>query len=462
MRLSGYIFLVVSSLFFIASCADSDDFSSNSSLKLTLGEDTLRFDTVFTTVGSATRHFKVYNRNNNSLTIESIEIMNPQKSGFRMNIDGETGTRISNVDILKKDSIYGFFEVTVDPLNVNNPVLIRDSVRFVTNGNVQYLYLEAIGRDVYKWTGKIFTSDTILFAEKPYLIYDSIRVDENVLLTIKENVELYFHDKASVEVYGTLKVEGKTGEPVVFRGDRLDYFNGPVPYDNVPGLWQGIVFHPQSYNNHLENAIVRNTVTCLNFLPSDLQYKKASLVNVVLHNAQQNILASTNCDIDVSNTQLTNARVATLALHGGRYSFLHCTIANYYRWEPRFTPSVVIDNKESPFTQCDFINSIVYGSLSKELLFENEPENYRFQNCLLKVEEVNNPNFIDVIWNEDPEFKDIGTNRYYYCDFSLKSTSPARDRADRAYSLMLPNDLKGISRLNDADPDIGCYEYSVD
>ncbi|WP_370520762.1 choice-of-anchor Q domain-containing protein [Dysgonomonas sp. 25] len=453
-----FVPLLFLSLFY--ACTESDDFSGAPDLKLTFGRDTISFDTVFTTVGSSTQYFKIYNRNNKSLTIESIEIVNPQQSGFRMNIDGEPGTRITNVDILRKDSLFGFLQVTVDPLNANNPVLIRDSIRFVTNGNVQYVYLEAIGRDVHKWKGKTFSADTTLTATKPYLVYDSIRVDNGATLTIKEGVELYFHDKASVQVYGELDAQGLIRQPVIFRGDRLDYYNGNIPYDRVSGLWQGIVFHPQSYNNRLENVIVRNTVTGLKFLPSNTSNKKASLRNAIIHNASENVLTATDCDIDAVNCQLTNARMAVLDLDGGKYSFLHCTIANYYRFSPRFEQAVVLKDETGSMQQCDFINSIVYGSLSSELGINTSLTNYQFINCLIKnKEELSNSHFVSNYWNLDPKFVLTGTNQYYECDFSLQASSAAKDKANAAYSASAPNDLRGISRLSDSAPDIGCYEW---
>lgn len=451
------------------SCTESDDYSSDSGLKLMFSSDTITFDTVFTTVGSATQTFKIYNKNNKSLVIESIEVMNPQKSGFQMNVDGESGSRLENVDILKKDSLYGFLRVTIDPQNVNNPVLIRDSIRFITNGNVQYLYLEAIGRDVYKWDGKSLSVDTVITDEKPILIYDTLRISENVNITIKENTELYFHHKSSLQVYGTLKAEGTVDKPIVFRGDRLDNINGAVPYDNVPGQWEGIVFHSESYNNRLENVVIKNAVTGIKFLSSTTQYRKASLINTLVHNSLGKGLEASDCDIEAINCQFTNARDVLLDLSGGKYSFLHTTIANYYIWTNRIAASVILRDKyqdtglPTTFEQCDFINSIIYGSISSELILPDNgggSQNYRFHNCLIRNrEEYSNTHFSNVIWNKNPEFVDVNKNGYYYYDFRLQSTSPAIDKADRTYSLSVPFDIKGNSRLSDANPDLGCYEW---
>ena len=54
-------------------CEGVDDYSTNPDLRLDFSTDTLSFDTVFTTIGSATKHFKVYNPHNENLRIESVD-----------------------------------------------------------------------------------------------------------------------------------------------------------------------------------------------------------------------------------------------------------------------------------------------------------------------------------------------------------------------------------------------------
>lgn len=451
------------------SCAESDDFSSASNLKLAFSSDTVSFDTVFTTVGTATQIIRIYNRNDKSLTIGSIEIMNPEKSGFQMNIDGESGTRLTNVDILKKDSLYGFLRVTIDPLNVNNPVLIKDSIRFVTNGNVQYVYLEAIGRDVYKWNGKLISTDTVLTDEKPFLVYDTIRISKDATLTMKEGTEIYFHNKSSLQVYGTLIARGTVENPVAFRGDRLDNITGSVPYDNIPGQWDGLIFYQGSYNNHLENVVIKNAVNGMKFLSSDTQNKKAVLINTIVHNSSEKGIEAVNCDIEAINCQFTNAGNTLLDLSGGKYSFLHTTIANYYIWTIRMSESVILRNTDEStnlpvtFEKCDFVNSIIYGSASSEMELPADDRglvNYKFTNCLIKSQkEFDDTRFVNIIWNQNVQFTDINKLGLYYYDFSLQNTSPAIDKADRTYSFSIPFDIRGNSRLNDIDPDMGCYEW---
>lgn len=467
----GRIFYLILAIlpFVYSSCSSDDDFSSSPNLSLAFSSEAVSFDTVFTTVGSATRQFKIYNKNASSLVIQSIELMNPKKSGFRMNIDGEKGTKLTNVEILKKDSLFGFIEVTVNPLEADAPVLIRDSIKFITNGNVQYLYLEAVGQNVHIWRVETVTIDSVLTADKPILVYHSMTINKNVTLSIQEGAIFYMKKGSSVQVRGHIIAKGSIEKPVVFRGGRFDKIEVDIPYDNVPGQWDGIYFYPESYGNDLENVYVKNATRGMTFHTSDIQYKKASLKNVIVHNSSEYGVTAENADIDGSNCLFSNARTATLILQGGKYSFLHCTLANYYSWSARRSETLVLKNLSdmglaAPLLQCDFINTIIYGSLSKELLLDNKHTesafNYQFTNCLIKATETDDSHFTNVIWNKSPLFKFLNDDGTYSFNYELQKGSSAIGKADEIYSLTLPLDLRGTSRQDDSKPDIGCYEWT--
>lgn len=465
MKSIGVSVVLVLFLMLFNSCQEGNDFSDSEELTLSFSNDTIRFDTVFTTLGSATKQFKIYNRNNNSLTIQSIELVNASKSGFRMNIDGEKGTKLSNVDILKKDSLYGFIEVTVDPTNTKNPVLIRDSIRLVVNGNIQYVQLEAVGQDVYIWKDKVVTTDSVITGDKPLLIYNSLTINKGVTLYVQKGTTFFLRNNASVDIYGSIIAQGTVQEPIVFRGSRFDNIDGNIPYDNTPGQWNGITFHAESYGNVLKNVIVKNAVRGVTFSPADTQYKKAELTNTIVQNTSEYGLLAINCYIDFQNCLFVNSKGAAVSLIGGKYSFLHCTLANYYRWTMRQKECLAIGNvyegKAYDLDKCDFINTIVSGSASGELLLSGVSTvayNYKFQNCLIKATEQKNEHFVNTVWNAEPLFVNINNNKDYLYNFELQATSPAIGKADKSYSLLLPYDLKGRSRLADTDPDIGCYE----
>ncbi|MDR2474970.1 MAG: hypothetical protein LBD45_03850, partial [Bacteroidales bacterium] len=203
-------------------CDHELEFTSNPNDKLAFSTDTVSFDTVFTTIGSSTRMLMLFNQNKKALNISSIYVANPRISGFYINVDGMKGDRFSDVEIWGNDSLYVNIEVTVNPVKQNAPLLISDSLIFVTNGNVQVVHLLAYGQDAVIWRGRTFEQDTCLTAIRPYLIYDSLVVAPQVTLTLEDGVRLFFHDKAAFLVKGSVKAYGLQDNPILLRGDRSD------------------------------------------------------------------------------------------------------------------------------------------------------------------------------------------------------------------------------------------------
>lgn len=454
-------FLAIISVSVFYSCEDSDDFSTDNSLKLSFSADTIRFEKALSSTLTYTRALIIRNPNDKSLTIASIKLMNADVSGFRIRIDGQNGTTFSAVDILKKDSLYAFIDIIAKE---GCPPLIRDSIRFVTNGNEQFIQLEALGQDVHIWKGKHITADTVLTSEKHVLVYDSLIVDKDATLTVKEGVEFYFHHNARLHVNGTLDAQGTSGKPIVMRGDRFDNIEGDIPYDNVPGRWYGVVFDKQSYNNRLNNVVIKNTIDGVYFESSSTTAKKATLLNTTIQNSYGYGLRAVMCNIDAANSLFANTGLATVSLTGGAYNFIHCTMANYFRWSGRQLEILELYNTSDkinyPLTSCNIINSIIYGSAKNELFFGIEPGpafEYVFRNCLIASPEKTDPRFVNTIWNNDPMFRDLNNGGRYNYNFRLNNGSPAVGIADKAYSVLYPYDMDG--KLRDANPDIGCYEW---
>ena len=120
-----------------SSCKKDRIFSSNDFLKLSFSNDTLSFDTVFTTIGSSTRALMIYNHNNENLKINSIKLAGGNSSPFSINIDGESGVDFNDMEIYSKDSLYIFVRVTIDPNDSDNPFFVEDQLIFETNNNKQ-------------------------------------------------------------------------------------------------------------------------------------------------------------------------------------------------------------------------------------------------------------------------------------------------------------------------------------
>ena len=144
-----YLMLLSTLLLLVFACRKTDDFTTSGGDKLSFSSDTLRFDTAFTTVGSATRYIKVFNRNDKPIRISKISLGNKANAVYNLNIDGIPGRSFENVEIGANDSIYVFAEVNINPnapLSIS-PFVISEDIVFETNGNTQKVVMEAWGQN---------------------------------------------------------------------------------------------------------------------------------------------------------------------------------------------------------------------------------------------------------------------------------------------------------------------------
>lgn len=481
----------------LAGCDGLDEnYSTNPNHRLSFSTDTLSFDTVFTTIGSATKQFMVYNRNDQPLNIERVIQASPATSGFRINVDGRKGDNFDNVRVAGKDSMYIFVEVTVNPNGKDQPLLVQDSIIFFFNGVKQSVLLEACGQDVNLIKGgKILTENTKLTAERPYLIYDSLTIDEGVTVEIEEGASFYMHDKAKIISKGTIIANGTMEKPIIFRGDRLDFIlNDLLPYDRTPGQWEGITFKQESFGNIFNNLIVRNGNNGIYCEASDPEKSKLKINNSQVTNMDGSAFRAINCNIEVTNSEFTNATVDVVALIGGKYSFTHCTIANYMTLKDRHSTA---QNGESSQTLCIlnkypasssvsynleqayFDNCIIDGghSAGKNLTdgeiqinigntLQNGNLNYQFNHCVIKLQEMKDANFKDVIFITGKDENKMeyrmtgGKDKKYMYDFRPdKETTLGVGKADLFVTQKYPIDRYGVNRLTNDGPDIGAYEY---
>lgn len=478
-RNSFFLIMIVWIGSFVACNDGAENFSTSPGDVLSFSHDTLTFDTVFSQIGSTTKRIMVYNHNSKPLRITSIDLASGGQTGFRLNVDGMRGNHFEQVEIQAKDSLYIFVEVTVDPNNVDNPVLIEDSVVFLTNSVKQQVLLEAYGQDAYIWKGKILEESTILTGNKPYLIYDSLFVKEGATLQIDPGSRIYMHNLAEIIVSGSLKINGTLDKPVTIRGDRLDNMFTDIPYDRFSGQWGGIYFSKTSYNNEINYAHIRNGIYGLYFEESEPQQSKLIIKNTVLTNTDRTLFSAINCHIEGENCEFSNSGGALISLNGGKYKFVQCTLANYFPWAVRSTRSLTLYNGKKdennqvvvfPLVQADFLNCIIYGAGSVRseiglypLNSSTYPEatfDYRIDYSLIKVQQdsINTNLVTNCILNKDPVFMKID-NRLFVYDFRLDSVSPGINVADPVIASQSPYDMNNINRFSDGGPDMGAYEW---
>lgn len=431
---------------------------------------------MFTTIGSATRYFKVHNKNRSDVKISSVRLAGGTSSPFRINVDGQPTNHASDVILKSKDSLFIFVEVTVNPTDQNAPLLIPDSVVFETNGNIQDVKLMAWGQDVNMLRSEVLYANTVFTADKPYLIIDSLWVLPGVELTIEAGARIHFHNNTLLKVAGTLIVNGLPDNPVVFEGDRLETF-----YRDKAGQWGGIWLRAGSHSNSIDWAEIKNGI--LGVVVDTFVFPEVptlTIKNTTIKNMSYTALYSRGAIVEAGNCLFANAGYIAVALTlGGSYRFYHSTIANYWgQYINRKGPALLLNNyytyqlvengplyiETRDIEEAYFVNCIIYGSRGNELEVDNiylgQPVdalmNYRFENTILRVisgvDLTDSERFINVLI-DNPLFKEP-----YLSNFQLDTLSPAKDFGLLEPALLFPVDLKNVSRLVDLGPDLGAYE----
>jgi len=456
---------------YLFSCED-EKYLSSTDVKLRFSVDTVMFDTVFTTVGSTTQHLKIYNPYDQKILISSVKLAKGDLSSFRLNVNGISSNEVTNLEIAPFDSLYIFVEVTVDPNGQNLPLVVKDSIEFVTNANRQDVDLVAWGQD-FKLIRREILKNTTWTSEKPYLVYNYAYVDSNSTLTIEPGTKVYFHKDAGLYVKGKVVANGTVENPIFFHGDRLEDV-----YSNIPDQWNGVLLYSGSKNNEFSNVEIKNANIGLQIGNiEDEGFAQTKLSNVKIQNMAYAGIFAMKSDVVANNCLITNCGFYAVALLvGGNYEFNHSTIANYwggYGFKARSTPSLLIQNflvisKDKPkyvgdLAKADFGNCIITGNAvdENELWLSKNPEalfNYKFDRCIIQVADTfktsSTDHFVNILKGVDPKFVDP----YKKFNFELDTLSKAKDAANRTISKLYPTDLKGRDRLADVGPDIGALE----
>jgi len=451
----------------ISSCSDDEQMTTDHGAQLSFSQDTVSFDTIFSGITSPTERVRVYNKNDKGLRIKNVRLESGGTSGFMLNVDGQNGTSINDVQVLKKDSVFLFVKVNIPTNSAKQPTKITDTVIFTLESGVQQkVVLEASGQNMTPLTGKVLEDDMVMSADDiPYVIYDSLVVAKDATLRITEGTTLYFHNGASLIVHGSLKIEGTQEKPVTLRGDRLDKMFDYLPYDRLENQWGGIYLFPTCKECTINYADIHSG----NYgLVCDEANGNVSLFNSVIHNVAGYGLYLKECDALVTNTQISNTKFDCVGIYGGKADFYHCTIAQFYPWKADRGNALYVSNyigdEEHLIQSVNFYNSFITGYADDEVYGNpgDKQLNLNFYNCVLLTDVSNATYFHECVGEskdaeayKEKNFKTFDTHAYIY-DFRLDSVSVARGKASTAYSTSYPIDRLGVSRGE--KPDAGCYQ----
>ena len=453
------ITFVIGTLMFSSGCK-KNNFTSTGNLEFSL--DTLVFDTVFTTIGSTTEQFKIYNNNSKTIIIDEVQLMGGTNSPFRINLDGVSDITHESIELESNDSLFMFVEVTLDINTQNTPMVIEDSIRFKTNGLDQYVKLAVWGQDAY-----FYYNDTVQgswTSEKPHVIYGYALVDSAQSLNIEAGTNVHLHKNALLYINkGSLNINGFLDNEVVFQGDRLESL-----YDDVPGQYYGIYFN-QAKASTIDYAIIKNGTAGIHVFSSGagpLSYALTIRNTKLFNHARYGLFLYDGASVKGENViSSRNGFHSLLVLNDSRFNFNHCDFLGFGSAQ---SPAIGIrnylndPNETASISEGVLYNSIISGNLETEIVLDTIIDfpgqlNLDFQNCFIQSEEEYNDAFyqnniwrIDLDNSTDPQFNSISDMDYGFSSSSILNAN--------GFATSVTTDILGNFRNN--PPDIGAIEQN--
>ncbi len=479
-------------LLFDFTACKKDKLITDPGAKLEFSQDSVLFDTVFTTIGSATQNIRIRNKNNQKIKISSIELAGGSSSPFIINVDGKPGVSFSDIEIAAHDSMYIFIQVHINPNSANSPVIVNDAIKFVTNGNEQKVGLEAWGQNAYYH----YPTDAIKFKDGSYLAYSRIAANDNAVVTwtndkphviygylvvdssqtlyIQAGVRVYMNYKAGLWVYqnGEIHINGAKGNEVTFQGARRE-----KDYADEPGQWDRIWINEGSDKNEIDYAIIKNGyigVQVENLGTSagldTTATRRLKITNTKIQNMSLWGFYALNFKVYGGNNVFSSCQEHSINLElGGTYTFLHCTFANFWgKDKARDKPTLNINNHtDSQVWAMDsayFGNCIFDGKLSNELNLD-----LNYSDNLHKPHLIFSSNWLKTSNNtaDTNIYKNIRTgsaldyDNYDLYKFQIHTDAQIRGfTGSRTFANAgkFPFDLNGTPRNTTTSVTIGAYE----
>lgn len=463
-----------------------ETFFEDDNLSLRFEVDTLRFDTVFTSVGTITRSVKVYNDYDQRINISSITLAKPD-GPFRLNSHGFNTLPIQDIVIQPEDSIYIFVEATIDPDAPisESPFIIEDQI-LITTTNQQYVQVEAYGQNANyipdNASAGRFSYVSCNFDEwiwddpKPYVLYGSLLIDSCSLI-LPEGTRVYIHGGIAdneLGVYndgllivgrnGTIQSKGTIDNPVRIQTDRLE-----ESFQDDAGQWGGILLTSDN-DNRFDHTDIFHSIVGI---------RVDSSANAQIHNCEiafnsSNAVLGVHSTIHATNSLFHSSLSHGVNLvHGGDYRLEHCTVynessqthalnMNNYKCLDQLCTQALKNQFNGVFRSCVFsgfnTDEIWLDDIDEE---DNNDLRYFFDNCVLRIDELIEPalfpnffeNATDIVNHDADDTLFIGLDSL---NFQLDTMSIARDAGQ--YISTLPIDKEGVMRSN-TSPDAGCFEF---
>ena len=457
--------IFIAACWFIFPSCNKDSFISSPDATISTSTDMVKFDTVFTSIGSITQSFKINNTNNQKLLFNSIKLAGGDASSFKININGVPATHVSDVELAANDSLYVFVTVHIDPNLSGLPFIVKDSIEINYNGNNRFVQLEAYGQNANFLRNGVIRENRTWSNNLPYVILGSLQVDTSITLTIEPGCRIYSHANAPILIDGTLIINGTKEQPVVFTGDRLD-----EDYKDLPASWPGIYFREFSKGNLLNFSVIKNAYRgIVSEYLADNGLPKVTMQQCIVDNAYDAGLLFVNSSFNINNSLISNCGSNINIILGGNYQLTNCTVASYSTYVSHKNPvlsanNFAMINGSNVSTRLDavFKNCIFWGEngnlVENEVLIDKSgtnPFNVIFNNCLYKAtNDPANSVITECIKNEDPMFDSIDVSKRL---FNFHINNSAAPGINKGVANNYFKDLDDKDR-NIGLPDLGCYE----
>ncbi|MDW8415956.1 MAG: hypothetical protein RML92_00195 [Bacteroidia bacterium] len=441
--------------------------------ELRFSRDTVRFDSLFSTLLSPTQRLWVYNPHPHPVRIKQIWLEKGEQSPYSFIFDGRVGPLRMDYILAAKDSAQVFIRLRDTTFSDAERY---DRLLFDTESGVQSVVLRTVLLAAYVYQDFGFDSAVVsLPSDKPIVIDGFFYVGPNAHLRILPGTRLYFSGrrwesgplqgelKSGMYVAGSLEVLGTSDSPVRMQGWRLEPY-----YASAAGQWQGLWFFPTSRQNKLlHTEILQSSIGVRIDSAGDATAAKVYMESCIISDAANyGVVAQGFCPslpsqpiLHAVNTLMYRCGQACMAIiGGGKHRLIHCSLL-YDQGDIRrgLTSLLLTDflrlSDQIQTYPIDFmaLNSVIWSSkedaVSAELRSANPQQIY--DHCALRQKET-----LPGSGNIYPEKLGLGEAAKRY---PIQANSPLIDagRYDAAWSPT--RDLAG--RLRDQHPDIGVYEY---
>ena len=458
MRKTTLLLITLLTLFF-AACNKDEDITFDPNVKLNFSTDSVLFDTVFTSVGSTVRRFKVFNYNEKAINIDEIKVGGGANSPFFINVNGKQMVDGKNLKINGKDSINILVRVNINPTAQDQPFFVQDSILLFFNGKKEKIPLVAYGQNAIFLKNAAIKTDALWDSKLPYIISNAVTIEENATLTLAAGTRILFHNGATMNVKGTLTAVGTKKDTILFASDRTERI-----YEEEPGQWNGIHFYGSSKNSVINHAIIKNGIAgiTVDSLSSNSN-PKLLLANTLVKNMQVVGFLGYHTDLAAYNNLFYNCgQYLMYGIGGGNYDLAQNTFGAYNFSFARRTPAVFLSdfistNEFAPL-KASLTNNIIWGSLEDELTIEKKSSAVSVidvKSNLIKTTQTTfngNGNLI----NTDPIFINPRQG-----NFRIEGNSPAKNiglnlSTHPYFSTYLSKDILEIQRIFPSE--LGCYE----